>query len=106
MSEQREWIINARGVPIREAPTFDPGFPWICSTCGGWIFPQRADEHDCIPAPGKEAEWTGKRPTYDELALAVLAYGRAMRAYGDRAPFDHEEWATLCDLARRLEPGP
>jgi hypothetical protein len=64
-------------------------------------------------APGKEAEWALRRPTYDELALAVLAF---QRAYG-RDPW-HDPWKpghwddwekvgeTLCDLARRLEPGP
>jgi hypothetical protein len=94
MSEQREWITDARGVPIREAPTFDPGVPWICSTCGGWIYPQRPEEHRCLE----------RRPTYDELALAILAF-RCARSTADIEAQRIQDYVLL-DLARRLEPGP
>jgi hypothetical protein len=63
------------------------------------------------PVPGKEAEWALRRPTYDELALAVPAYDRALHGVsGNALGFDqralYEAGDTLRNLARRLEPGP
>jgi hypothetical protein len=100
---------------MSERVTTFPAYPSVCTICGA-LFDPRAGDHLHGPVAliaGKDTEWTGRRPTYDELALAVLAF---QRAYG-RDPW-HDPWKpghwddwekvgeTLCDLARRLEPGP
>jgi hypothetical protein len=95
-----------------EATTF-PAYPSVCTICGA-LFDPRAGDHRHGPVAliaGKEVEWTGKPPTYDELALAVLAYDRALHgASGNALGFDqrtlYEAGDTLRNLARRLEPGP
>jgi hypothetical protein len=110
MSEKTpEYLINSHGLQIHAGPS--PLDYSACPDCG--VERYWGASHDCAAhtAPGKEAEWTGRRPTYDELALAVLAYDRALHgASGNALGFDqralYEAGDTLRNLARRLEPGP
>jgi hypothetical protein len=61
-------------------------------------------------AAGKEAEWTGKRPTYDELALAVRRLAERADPQSGAIRCGVREWhevlTTVLELGYRLEPGP
>jgi hypothetical protein len=109
MSEKMpEYLINSHGLQIHTSPS--PLDYSACPGCGVeryWGAP-----HDCAAhtAPGQEAEWTGRRPTYDELALAVRRLAERADPQSGAIRCGVREWhevlTTVLELGYRLEPGP
>jgi hypothetical protein len=97
---------------MSEKATTFPAYPSVCTICGA-LFDARAGDHLHGPVAliaGQEAEWTGRRPTYDELALAVRRLAERADPQSGAIRCGVREWhevlTTVLELGYRLEPGP